>query len=140
MAMETLQKNPPLVVWGGLAGLLPFLGSTLALQLGWSDAGPLLAYSAIILAFLSGIVWWHGLRSKDNGSVAVGLSLPALVWLTLFLPERTTAGLFGIGYLLLWSWEMLFLRRVYTTGYQLLRTLLTLGVVLVHFWAWVVLT
>ncbi|MCH8551824.1 MAG: DUF3429 domain-containing protein [Natronospirillum sp.] len=139
MIASSLRRNPPLVLSGGLAGLLPFVGSAIALQVGWSDAGPFLTYSVIILSFLAGVNWWYGLQQKQMPSVVVGLMLPALAWLALFLPTHLTVLALGTGFLLLWAWEMLIMHQVYTRGYALLRTVLTLGVLATHVWAWLVL-
>lgn len=139
MIASSLRRNPPLVLMGGLAGLVPFVGSAIALQAGWSDAWPFLAYSVIILSFLAGVNWWYGLQQKQMPSVAVGLMLPALAWLVLFLSDHLTVLALGVGFLLLWAWEMLIMRRVYTRGYALLRTVLTLGVLVTHLWVWLLL-
>ena len=137
--IKTLKQNRPLVLQGGLAGLLPFAVSALALQLGWAGTTPFLTYSVVILAFLSGVIWWHGLQKNDLPSIAAGLLTPALAWLLLFLSPGTAVGLLGAAFLLLWCWEMVFLRSTYSAGYRLLRTTLTFCVLLLHGWVWLIL-
>lgn len=123
------------VVWlGGLGGLIPFYFSALAIQLGWADELMFQAYSVIILSFLSGVVWWHGLQHADRQSLIVALLIPALAWLFLLLPWVALLVLLASAYVLLWAWEMLRLRPFYSSSYVLLRSLLTLFVVLAHGW------
>ncbi len=135
-----------MVIYGGLAGLLPFLASALAWYFGWLSLQPFISYSIIILSFLSGVVWWHGLagsaaRDRDSETPHVtalptALVLPVGAWLVLFLPDVWTVLLLAIGYLALWVWEMMFLRRLYRRHYVVLRAFLTLVVVLVHLGIW----
>lgn len=143
MALDTLKANRPLVLYGGLAGLVPFFISALGLQLGWLAVEAFMQYSVIILSFLSGALWWHGLKAEteESGShrphettLPLALALPAAAWLVLFLPDRVTVLLLGGGYLALWVWEMLFMRDIYRKRYLLLRTVLTVLVLVLHFW------
>lgn len=151
MALEEIKSNRPLVLYGTLAGALPFLGSALALQLGLLSSEPFVSYSVIVLSFLCGVLWWHGLvdaRKADQKSaeqphlttLPMALALPAAAWLVLFFPTLIAVLLLGCGYLALWVWEMLFMRGVYRKRYLLLRTLMTAVVVLTHFWVLTILS
>lgn len=148
MSLDTLKTNRPMVLYGSLAGLVPFFASVLATQFGLAGPGPFLVYSAIILAFLSGALWWFALTAEeiagdvpdesdrsDEPTLALALVLPAVAWLVLvMLPERIIVLLLGLGFLTLWVWEVIKLRQIYSAGYMLLRTVLTAVVLLLHFW------
>lgn len=142
-----------MVRYGALAGLLPFLGSALAWYFGWLSLQPFLLYSAIIVSFLAGVLWWHGLSAaphradreedvplaalpENTASLTVALAVPAVAWAATFLPDVWNVLILGSLYLLVWVWEMLTLRSVYRRAYLLLRTALTLIVVLVHGGIW----
>lgn len=84
----------------GLAGLLPFLGLTLAYAMQWETRfgltpgyarDVLVSYGAIILAFLGGIRWGVGLRHGDSAHAAkmfiVSVVIPLGAWVALFLPK-----------------------------------------------------
>jgi len=145
VALDELKSNRPLVLCGTLAGALPFLASALALQFGWLSSAPFITYSAIILSFLCGVLWWYGLvdaRKVEQSSpsqphfttLPLALALPAGAWLVTFLPDRFAVLLLGCAFLALWAWEMMFMRSVYRKRYLLLRTLITAVVVISHFW------
>lgn len=91
---------PPLLLWLGLAGLIPFLASA---GLAWLAATPglraaalgaLAAYGAVILSFLGAVHWGLALAAPPAGAEASAMParlalgvLPSLVaWLTLMLP------------------------------------------------------
>jgi hypothetical protein len=121
------------MVWlGGLAGLIPFYLSALAVQLGWAEVLLFKSYSVIIVSFLSGVIWWHGLQHGDRESILVALMIPALAWLAMLLPF--TLMLLATGYVVVWAWEMLRLRSNYASSYILLRAILTFFVVVAHGW------
>lgn len=123
------------LVWlGGLAGLIPFYFSALAVQTGWVEVLLFKSYSVIILAFLSGVVWWHGLQQSDRASMVVALVIPALAWLFFLLPLTLMLLLLATAYVLLWGWEMYRLRPFYPASYITLRTLLTVFVLFAHAW------
>ena len=90
-AMQTIPKAP---LYLGLAGLLPFLWGVLTLfngdlalwtisMIGPRFAGPFvqLFYGAIILSFMSGVLW--GFASKQTGrssTIGYGLSVLPALW------------------------------------------------------------
>lgn len=87
---------PPLPLWLGLSGLLPFWGLALAqasgLGFGWpagTMANALALYGATILSFLGGIRWGVAMGDAGGRPRAYALSvLPQLAgWATLALPD-----------------------------------------------------
>lgn len=91
---------PPIALWLGLAGLLPFIGAAIAVWLSDTEQQPqavfaLLAYGAVILSFLGGVRWGAVLRNQaalEQAHPLVMSILPSLVaWLALLVPP--TAGL-----------------------------------------------
>lgn len=131
---KPLLANTALVWLGGLAGLIPFYFSALALQLGWFDVVMFQFYSVIILSFLSGVIWWAGIQHSDRASILLALVVPALAWLALLLPVTLLLFVLATAYGVLWVWEILRLRGLYPASYMLLRTLLTCFVLLAHAW------
>jgi hypothetical protein len=90
---------PRLALWLGLAGLLPFLGTALAAQLGPDSLRPaalaaLLGYGAVILSFLGAVHWGFALRAAPGSAEAAATPLrlvfgvtPSLIaWVALLLP------------------------------------------------------
>jgi hypothetical protein len=133
--MNDVTLAHPKMVWlGGLAGLLPFYVSALAVQFGWADGLLFKAYSVIILSFLSGVVWWHGLQHADRESIIIALALPALAWVVMLLPLHLMLFFLAAGYGVIWAWEMLRLRHFYANSYVVLRAILTFFVILAHGW------
>ena len=100
--------RPPRLALGlGLAGLIPFVTGALGLWLtpeAWRDRvlEELLAYAAIILAFMGAIHWGLAMRAEENSDkapVQLGLSVipPLLGWVALALPNVLGRGLFAAG-------------------------------------------
>lgn len=70
-------------IWGAATTLMPQLGLDAAATIGIRFVGPYvqLSYGAIILAFMSGVLW--GFATKAEGSVAAGgyvLSVLPALW------------------------------------------------------------
>lgn len=139
------------VRYGAIAGLLPFLATTLAWYFNWLTLAPFLHYSALIVSFLAGVLWWSALsaeptpektpsdpalRPQPGITLVVALAIPAVAWLAWFLPPAWQVLLLGALFLLTWVWEMLVLRRALRRRYLVLRTALTLVVVLIHAGVW----
>lgn len=137
-------------LWLGLGGLIPFAACT-AVMLG---AGPfsglaedaLLAYGAVILAFLGAVHW--GLALAAPGDVAAARTrltlgvLPSLIgWVALVSPNWIGFGVLVAGFLATWAAEEA-ARRAGGLGaaYLWLRRGLTLAVVAMLSAAWIMLT
>ncbi|WP_341705905.1 DUF3429 domain-containing protein [Halopseudomonas sp.] len=89
--------RPPRLALGlGLAGVIPFVSGALGLWVtpdAWRDRvlEELMAYAAIILAFMGAIHWGLAMRAEENSDkapVQLGLSVipPLLGWVALALP------------------------------------------------------
>ena len=92
-------------------------------------------YSAIILAFLAGVVWASVLLKDEPHNtrhlhMAVTLSLFPLI--AALLPALFKIGLMLLGFLLLLFWEKLFLNHLYANWYQQMRHKITFIVVACH--------
>jgi hypothetical protein len=126
---------PPLAGLLGPAGLIPFVGLSVAAMAGWPPAGfALLAYGATILAFLGAVHWGLALRAPptEHGADAARLGLgvlPALVaWVALLLPLRGGLLLLALGILGTAAVETLAARRgLVGAGYLRLRWMLSAG-------------
>lgn len=130
----------------GYLGLLPFIGGLVLMMLNetlfeLSGQQIFITYSAIILSFLSGVLWGAALEGFDNtlGRTALILSnLFALAaWAALLLDSyaKLAVVLLAIGFLAVWFAE----KHIRTNqkaaspeGYQTMRNRLTLGVVAMH--------
>ncbi|MYL23146.1 DUF3429 domain-containing protein [Vreelandella massiliensis] len=129
----------------GLAGLLPF-----GLTLGVAFLGPMvwqvnavygfLYYSAVILSFLGGVHWGAVIQRTDHerhpGDIRRLLiaMLPSLVaWPALMLNLVTGLWVLMIGFVLIWAYDLSREGRLgWPAWYLLLRSVLTVGVVLAH--------
>ena len=141
-----MQSNQTTMFQLGYLGLLPFIGGLVLLMLketllGLSGQQVFITYSAIILSFLSGVLWGAALEGFDNtlGRTALILSnLFALAaWAALLLDSyaKLAVALLAIGFLAVWFAE----KHIRTNqkaaspeGYQTMRNRLTLGVVAMH--------
>ncbi|MCM0150211.1 DUF3429 domain-containing protein [Photobacterium galatheae] len=131
----------------GYLGLLPFVATLLLAMTDirlfhLSGQQMFIAYSAVILSFLSGILWGNAI---DH--IAHQLSRNALILSNLFVllawgailqgnkHELTAAGLLAMGYLAIWFAEKLIRqteRENNPQEYQPLRSRLTVAVILLH--------
>ena len=141
-----MQSNESTMFQLGYLGLLPFLGGLVLLVLNetlldLSGQEIFISYSAVILSFLSGILWGAALESFDSklGRTALIFSnLFALtVWAALLLDgySKLVVALFAIGFLAVWFAEKHIRTKQKAAspeGYQTMRNRLTLGVVAMH--------
>lgn len=81
---------PPVAAALGYAGAVPFLVGATGVALALLPATPLLAYGAVILAFMGGIHWGLGMPGTTPDARRLGLSVvPALLgWAALLLGGR----------------------------------------------------
>ena len=98
---------PRSVAWLGYGGLLPFLGLAFASRIDfhhgpvWSEA--LLAYGAVILAFVGALHWAFamqpGIADDDRHRHFIWSVVPALIgWLALILPAFSGLLLLLVGF------------------------------------------
>lgn len=112
--MTDLRAAPPVALWPGLAGLLPFVGGVVGLWIGPAAFAPWLwkafiAYGAIILTFVGAIHWGIALglphgggTDPSNATIAFGYGwsvLPALLgWLATLVPAGLALVLLVAGF------------------------------------------
>jgi hypothetical protein len=141
-----MQSNQSTMFQLGYLGLLPFIGGLVLLVLNetffdLSGQQVFISYSAVILSFLSGVLWGAGLesfRSKLGRAALVFSNLFALIaWAALLLDghSKLAVALLTIGFLSVWFTE----KHIRTNqkaaspeGYQTMRNRLTIGVVAMH--------
>ena len=134
---------PPMALWLGLLGLIPFIGLTAlyALQIesriGWTPGyarDVLVSYGAIILAFLGGIRWGVAMRHGDSGHAVrlfiFSVVVPLAAWVALFLPKpHDITWLIGI-FLVVGVADVALVTKGHAPRwFGTLRTILTVGVV-----------
>jgi len=91
---------PPMALWLGLLGLIPFIGLTalyvlqMENRIGWTPGyarDVLVSYGAIILAFLGGIRWGVALKHGNSAHAVrmfiLSVVVPLAAWVALFLPK-----------------------------------------------------
>ncbi len=141
-----MQSNQTTMFQLGYLGLLPFIGGLVLMMFKETlfelfGQQIFITYSAIILSFLSGVLWGAALEGFDNtlGRTALILSnLFALAaWAALLFDSyaKLAVALLAIGFLAVWFAE----KHIRTNqkaaspeGYQTMRNRLTLGVVAMH--------
>ena len=131
----------------GYMGLIPFLfGLLLSLTdsqfLGLSGETLFIAYSVVILSFLSGILWGNGIENFESQSSNKALILSNVIvlvsWLAVQLGEQKeflTTLILIIGYIAVWRAERSMREENQSEGpdgYFDMRTRLTSSVVLMH--------
>lgn len=130
----------------GLAGLIPFIWGTLSLFIpalhefgtaafGARFVGPYVQvfYGAIILAFMSGVLW--GFATKSSGreaSIGYGLSVLPALWAFFATGGGHTSAAWGlvVGYLGLLGIETWFVQRELTPGWWMRLRLILSAVVI----------
>ena len=120
-------------------GLLPFFAGALSPWI-FSDYESIAVelffiYSAIILAFLAGVVWASVLlkdEAHNTRHLHMAITLSLFPLLAALLPDLYKIGLMFIGFLLLLFWEKLFLNHLYANWYQQMRHKITFIVVACH--------
>ncbi|MEZ9700701.1 DUF3429 domain-containing protein [Vibrio sp. 10N.261.46.E12] len=131
----------------GYMGLVPFLfGLLLSLTnsqlIGLSGETLFITYSAVILSFLSGILWGNGIENFESQTSNKALILSNIIvlaaWLAVVLGEQQeflTTLLLIIGYIAVWRAERSMREENQSQGpdgYFDMRTRLTSSVVLMH--------
>ncbi|WP_156255131.1 DUF3429 domain-containing protein [Sandarakinorhabdus oryzae] len=111
-----MTKTPAIVLFYGLAGLIPFFAAPVATLLApdfrWQFNEALLWWAAIILSFLGGARWGAAVQTSQPAPGLIGLAmLPSIIgWLVLLAPAKyRVAQLLALaGALLLhlaWDWR-----------------------------------
>lgn len=135
-------KIPRVVLFYGLAGLIPFLaapvGTLLAPDFRWQFNEALLWWSAIILSFLGGARWGAAVQADAPSPRLIGLAmLPSIcAWMILvLLPANMRVMQFGAlatGLVLHLGWDLA--SRALPGWYGRLRMVLTAGAVAALAW------
>jgi hypothetical protein len=135
-----LRDVPAAALWPGLAGLLPFLACAalpLATDPAWHPLlrQALVAYGAVILAFVGAIHWGNALmavREPAAGARFAWSVFPALWgWLALFPSFIVAIGMLGAGFIVQLAVDWRVARTFGLPAWYLaLRSLLTSGVLL----------
>lgn len=131
----------------GYLGLIPFLFSlvlilTDTVLFNLNGQQFFITYSAVILSFLSGMLWGNGIdhyyhRLSRNALILSNLFL-LLAWAALLQSSKNymvATLLLAIGYVAVWYAEKLIRgveKEAEPKGYQLMRGKLTVGVVFMH--------
>ena len=141
-----MQSNQTTMFQLGYLGLLPFIGGLMLLVLNetllnLSGQQIFISYSAVILSFLSGILWGAAIDNFSSAFSRAALILSNIfaltAWAALLLNDyfKVAALLLAIGFFGVWFAE----RHIRTTqktaspeGYQTLRNRLTIGVIALH--------
>jgi len=113
----------------GLAGLFPFLGLPIFILLGslslYEGLTFFAQYSAIILSFLGGVLWFEGIANKKAIWQLYAAMLPSLIgWFALvIMPPKISIVVLMASFLILLTFEYKFLKS--ELWYIKLRTRLT---------------
>ena len=141
-----MQSNHSTMLSLGYLGLLPFIGSIILVladkQLfGLSGQQIFIAYSAVILSFLSGILWGTVIGNFQSkfGMASLILSnvFALMAWAALLLGTHYSIAivLLETGFIAVWIAEKYMSETnniVNPNGYQTLRNRLTIGVIVMH--------
>jgi hypothetical protein len=123
---------PPVAATLGYAGAVPFLVGATGVALAHLPATPLLAYGAVILAFMGGVHWGLGMPGTTPDAHRLCLSVvPALLaWAALILGGRPGLVLLAAAFVGLLALDLATTRRgVAPSWYPALRVPLTAVVV-----------
>jgi hypothetical protein len=137
----SMSKTPAIVLFFGLAGLIPFFAAPVATLIApefrWQFTESLLWWAAIILSFLGGARWGAAVQTSQPKPGLIGLAmLPSIAgWLTLLAPAKyRVAQLLALAAALLlhflWDWSA----RNLPGWYGRLRLALTAGAVAALGW------
>jgi len=128
----------------GYAGLIPFLAGPLWLMLAPDTAPPWLdrgwwMYVSLIAVFLAGTFWGFALPAAMGLAGMLGIlmasALMLLSWVALMLPFKTSLYLLALVFLLLLLADFWRERTLDTIpGYFMMRTVLTVGVLIAIVW------
>ena len=141
-----MRSNQTTMLQLGYLGLLPFVGGLALLLLnqslfGLSGQQIFIAYSAVILSFLSGILWGAAIDNFNGAFSRLALILSNIfaltAWAALLLNDhfKLAALLLAIGFFGVWFTEKHIRTSQQTNGpegYQTLRNRLTTGVIALH--------
>lgn len=139
MVIDSIEKHKNIVSRYMHLGLLPFLAGPF---IPWILPDQLnlvtevfFAYSLIIFAFLSGVIWASALLRSEhcparNLHLAIIFSL--LPFIAVFLPTMAKIGFMMVSFLVLLYWEKRFMSSIYPDWYQQLRHRITFVVVACH--------
>ncbi len=111
-----MSKTPPIVLFYGLSGLIPFLAAPVATLIWpdfrWQFTESLLWWAAIILSFLGGARWGAAVQAAQPAPGLIGAAmLPSIIgWLILLAPAKfRVAQLLALAVALLlhlaWDWR-----------------------------------
>lgn len=137
------RRIPPMALWLGLAGLIPFIGLTLLYvlqvegRIGWTPGyarDVLVSYGAIILAFLGGIRWGVALKHGDSTHAVkmfiFSVVVPLAAWVALFLPKPHDITWLIAIFLIVGVADVALVTRGHAPRwFGSLRTILTVGVI-----------
>lgn len=128
-------------VFLGLCGLIPFLFLPVAIE---SNALALFEgvsyfsqYSAIILSFLGGVLWFDGLTNNKPASQLYIAMLPSIIaWISVaFLPPLWCVMVLGIAFIALLSYEHKVVESIeWYTNLRKLLTSVVMGCHLIVIW------
>ncbi|MBT8449838.1 MAG: DUF3429 domain-containing protein [Gammaproteobacteria bacterium] len=112
----------------GYAGLIPFIGLSIMIVMGYSVANiALLSYACLIASFLGGTLWMSSVEHKLAGHVAVTSNLLMLAaWAILIFHQ--VEGIFYLAsalFVVLICYERRYLKLQYYVDYLRLRTVLS---------------
>lgn len=141
-----MQSNQTTMFQLGYLGLLPFVGGLVLVianttVFGLSGHQIFITYSAVILSFLSGILWGSAIdrfsKQQSRQSLVFSNVFALMAWAALLLSEQhfLPTLLLLIGFVSVWFAEKE-IRKTETentpTGYQTMRDRLTAGVGMMH--------
>lgn len=141
-------RPPKLAVGLGMAGLVPFVTGALGLWITpevWRERvlEELIAYAAVILAFMGAIHWGLAMRAdeaSDKAPVQVGLSVipPLLGWVALSLPVNFGLPVIFVAFAALYFADIWAVRHgLAPVWYPALRKPLSIAVVVSLVLAWI---
>lgn len=141
-------RPPKLAVGLGMAGLVPFVTGALGLWITpevWRERvlEELIAYAAVILAFMGAIHWGLTMRAdeaSDKAPVQVGLSVipPLLGWVALSLPVNFGLPVIFVAFAALYFADIWAVRHgLAPVWYPALRKPLSIAVVVSLVLAWI---
>ncbi len=130
--LQAVERHQTAAGWMGYLGLLPFLAGAAGVWLGphWL-AGWLVAYGAVILAFVGAVHWGLAMsRRNPPPEVFYASVMPALVgWVALLLPRIVGLPVLAAGFVAWRVWEYREARASMPRWFRRLRSVLTVGAV-----------
>ncbi len=115
----------------GYAGLIPFVGLSIATIMGYPQANfALLSYAMLIASFLGGTLWLSSVENKLPGHTAIVSNILMLAaWVILLLHNQTGIYYFAAAlYAVLIVYERRFFKTIHAPEYLQLRTILSVVV------------